>query len=83
MCYSLSMIPLQKVNLDSVITARLEAIGAVKTAPVVRSAINANLLKACTDLINEKITAEYVGDLTTQALKAAATTSATSTGAAL
>ncbi len=40
------------------------------------------MAKAITAFINEKITPDYVGDLTTQALKAAAN-SATSTGGAL
>ncbi len=82
MCYSLFMIPITKVNLDSAIAARLEAVGADRLPLSVRCAINADLLKACCKLIDEKITPDYVGDQTAQALKAAAAPSAVSTGEA-
>jgi hypothetical protein len=73
-----------KLNLDAIVTARLKTIGADRTALVVRHAINADLLKAVTAFINEKINPDYVGDLTKRGLtEAAAANSATSSGGAL
>ena len=77
------MVPIPKVNLDSVVTARLEAVGADRLPLSVRRAINADVLKACADLINQRIDREYVGDVVKRSLEAPAATSATSTGAAL
>lgn len=75
---------MKQLHLDSIITARLEAVGADRLPLSVRRAINADLLKACTAFINERVNRDYVGDLVKQGLEApAAPDSATSTGGAL
>lgn len=72
-----------KLNLDSIIAERLDAIGADRLPLSVRRAINADLLKGITGFITERVNRDYIGDLVKQALEAPAATSATSTGAAL
>jgi hypothetical protein len=81
--YAYSMTITPKLNFDSIVAARLDALGADRLPFSVRCAINADLLKACTDFLHERITREYVGDLVKQGLEAPAATSATSTGGAL
>lgn len=75
---------MKKLNLEPIVTARLLAVGADRLPLSVHRGIHASVFKACTDLINDLITPEYVGAQVKQALEApAAATSATSTGAAL
>ena len=74
----------QKYNLEPVIKAALEKVGADALPTSVGPAVNDHLFQLCADLIRATVDKEYVGKMTQQFLEpTAAANSATSTGGAL
>ncbi len=67
----------QTTKLEVLVATRLAELGANRLPPAVIDAITADISKACSNLIRERIDRNYVGDMVTKALEATADLSTT------